>query len=450
MKLAPTIDPEVVWDRAENGVFFDNDENLFRFCCFYLDPYCTDVNLEITKIYNELIEYEFKVWLDHYVWNCTIPRIEIVQSHGYSYIMGTLDFKQDFNEEWIIIWMLYNFSSRYPDLYIHIADNDGELFLIEFADHIPEFLDTKCGGNRTWLNNQNIVIVPNEFYSKENLSLGQSLEFIEKSSFKLLRDDTLNKFFARKVKEYPDKILESVFLVDAEVTKELASILYTEPKTFGYECIQEALSYQEDELTDLEGDLVGVKIPVTTMLWLELKDLLLSDQPRKIGRLINEGINQRQVKSSGAVFNETMVESLTQDTLQIKLKALNKIRDFVPSKLEPISEEQFENNRNDLFAKLSENNKDFDQESYNDDSDYSSDDEDAKVRKYFKDENVDIDDDDFFEFFLKEALKMDDKDLEAFRNILDDQGNHDGQEELDLNPEELKKMMHTLQNFKVN
>lgn len=54
-------------------------------------------------------------------------------------------------------------------------------------------------------------------------------------------------------------------------------------------------------------------------------------------------------------------------------------------------------------------------EHYNDASDYDTDNENEKVLNYFKNENVTINEDDFFEFFLTEALKLPKEELEGYR-----------------------------------
>ena len=87
------------------------------------------------------------------------------------------------------------------------------------------------------------------------------------------------------------------------------------------------------------------------------------------------------------------------------------------------SEYDFSHELNDL-SELLKKGVNFNEEFDDDLSDarlQSTEDPDYECKQYFLDEDVDIDEDDFFEFFLKEGLKLSETKIDELRR---DEGNH--------------------------
>lgn len=435
MNLPDSVDVEYIWER-DHGIF-ELKENSVCFVCFYLDPYCEDLSAVITEIYDRLISDELDPWLKNYIWSNTILHTEIRHDHNTHYIFGSLEFGDNLPDEWLITSILYNFSSRYRDLYIHIFDNEGEFLFIELADDIPEFLDINCGLNRPWINNKQLLIIPNECHPNRNLSLSESLKFLQNFNFKLLRNEILDEKLQDVLKEYPQKALENIFSVKVEISEDVALVLCNNHRSLSSLCIQESIGNTTPE--EEQGTAVPklkkilLDVQVTTLCYLNLVTADILGNSSIIGWHLQNGLSKLKkigmdIKEGVAPLSKESIDKFESDELQIELKAQSKIKDFVvrkfkfevdepPQKVQDIDEKELINRLKEVFESSStfEGIGNFN-ETYNNDSDYSSDAEDEKVKKFLRDEKVDIDEDDFFEFFCKEALKLKDEDLEHMRH----------------------------------
>lgn len=64
------------------------------------------------------------------------------------------------DDEWFIVWLLFQLSRNDPDLAISVVDNDGQFLLIEAALVIPRWIKPENTKNRVWIHKGNIHIIP--------------------------------------------------------------------------------------------------------------------------------------------------------------------------------------------------------------------------------------------------------------------------------------------------
>lgn len=64
------------------------------------------------------------------------------------------------NDEWFVIYLLYQISISLPDAVITVSDNDGEVLLIEAAMELPSWLDPSNSQNRVYLYKGEVHIIP--------------------------------------------------------------------------------------------------------------------------------------------------------------------------------------------------------------------------------------------------------------------------------------------------
>lgn len=78
---------------------------------------------------------------------------------------GSLKFNQNIEEEWFIIYCLYQLSHFDHDLVIRVRDSDGEILLIEAAEELPLWLESSKSKNRVFIHKGKLHIIP------ENINL---------------------------------------------------------------------------------------------------------------------------------------------------------------------------------------------------------------------------------------------------------------------------------------
>lgn len=83
---------------------------------------------------------------------------------------GSLSVHNNIEEEWLLIYVLYNLSKMNDHLVVSVQDDDGEILLIVAADHLPDWLDTKNSLNRAYLFKGKIHIMPEDIMIDDILS----------------------------------------------------------------------------------------------------------------------------------------------------------------------------------------------------------------------------------------------------------------------------------------
>lgn len=64
------------------------------------------------------------------------------------YLAGLTDFGDSVEDEWLIVYLLRELSLKDKNLWIRIADTDGEFLLIEAAEVLPRWLNPEIAENR--------------------------------------------------------------------------------------------------------------------------------------------------------------------------------------------------------------------------------------------------------------------------------------------------------------
>lgn len=86
---------------------------------------------------------------------------------------GAVQFDENIEEEWLVVYSLFELSKFDHDLVIKIRDSDGDILLIEAAEHLPRWLESKRSKDRTYIHRGNIHIIPKDVDLK-NLPGGKS------------------------------------------------------------------------------------------------------------------------------------------------------------------------------------------------------------------------------------------------------------------------------------
>ncbi|KAL8587428.1 hypothetical protein ACOMHN_062161 [Nucella lapillus] len=97
-----------------------------------------------------------------YVWQNEGINLRPVAAKGEipAHLHGTTNFGDNIEDEWFIVFLLYELSRHFPDLVIQASDNDGEFMLIEAADHLPAWLNPETAEKRVYIHGGELHVVP--------------------------------------------------------------------------------------------------------------------------------------------------------------------------------------------------------------------------------------------------------------------------------------------------
>ncbi|KAH3685209.1 hypothetical protein WICPIJ_003803 [Wickerhamomyces pijperi] len=404
---------------------------------------------------------------------------QICQHDQYHYIYGEIHLLgETTDDEWLIAHLLLQRLSKlsHPDLHIQISNTvEGEFLLVEGYEHVPDWISPENASNRIWINQGQITIIPEEYYAERSLSLHEALLFLERAGFRCLKIEEFNRCVLEKLSEYPTRALKRQGFVSVEIPRKLAAVIIKKEnkevlghsvlRYAGRELSQLALENDEEE-EEIEDhvdemlqkvlkralrsyksdcdtqDLVHLRVKVNGLAYLFIRyhQELLSqqsecDESYTINDIFTYSLT-KYIEDSGILIEDIPTPSDLQineynskgDELQKELIRLMLIDEVVESELESLPKETKQTEEEDSkHTEIEEKNmiealKNFfgDQEENTKESPDSSSDEDEKARKFFQDNKVDIDEDDFFEFFSKEALKLSEEELEKFRQFQQD------------------------------
>ncbi|ODV61539.1 uncharacterized protein ASCRUDRAFT_75535 [Ascoidea rubescens DSM 1968] len=238
--------PEVPWTLPSETLNHTFPFETSSLCCtlFYINPYLPDAeNRSILETIHQNLFTYLKSWLYYYPWYDSSVKVFLVTDfksntssstfHSYNYIYIELIFDDYLIDEWLLTYLLFEFSKidsdnyNKNDMFINFFDSDGVFLLIEAADHIPIWLEPSNSFNRIWLNNGNLKIIPNDFNPDKNLTLNQSLYYLNNFIFKLNLSNDFNNKIITKLNNYQVYALQNIISFTVRIQKDLFHFLLT-------------------------------------------------------------------------------------------------------------------------------------------------------------------------------------------------------------------------------
>lgn len=453
VKKCYKIDGKWLWQTDQNEETFDifdipNKTHLV-FGIFVLDIFIKDIGPVLQSLYQKLSEL-LKDWNTFYPWteyNGVSLRLDNIRN--IRYILGDLCVEDNLQkEEELIVSLLRKFSKEAGDqVFIKIVDTDGDFLLASCHDIIPGNYEYPVGNNRLWLRNGDFVIIPDSIQPNKGLDPQICLDTLLFTPFKCINIDNISKKLDRlyPINEFPTRQLSELGLLSLELPEnKTAEILKSNPRIVNY-LIKNLFTINANEkkiirdsyVEDLEYNQNVSKFLISKnhfnllLLYLRANNLEVKQSHIAkecslhllsclrylidVGDIKVENVEEKsQISTSGTQWKEApFYKTYKFPSLDYKQKY------DVETGIEPNEKlmdlfTQFFNekeNRND-FHRNFEKDGEFNLEVNPDGT--ADDEEERRAFDYLSEENSGINEDDFFEFFLKEALKMKDSDLDQF------------------------------------
>lgn len=441
-----SLESKLLWlDGVEEYLDLDEkpEEVTVYFGIFYLDRLCENTTEAILKVKEKLLEL-IEPWNELFLWG-DYRGIEVKLNRdqdGVPYIFGTLCVDDNQEEESLIVSLLLTLSSQFgPEVFIKICESEGEFLLMECHDVLPEEYDYPRGNNRLWLHEGKFKFIPSDIAPNRGITSKEALKFLRNFYFRLTELPTVSKRLSTKVTDgFPQKQLASLRSLTLVLKNEwVYNTLRNKPRLMGPAVkglYRSDIDYENKDVykTEVHQPLdVLLTIPQCKALAYHLQfigvDLNSEKLPSIIGGIISESLIA--LKRSEIVPHEIFTTfSQDQNSLQEKLmkqSLLSKEISYQKADINALvsmndptsTEEDAINKMHRLFANVTTDLKEAEKSVHGEaEEDFEgvniSPDEEAL--KYFRTENVDIDEDDFFEFFLTNALKVQKDELNEYRN----------------------------------
>ncbi|SSD58524.1 uncharacterized protein SCODWIG_00285 [Saccharomycodes ludwigii] len=404
------------------------------------------------NIYHDLHE-TLMPWNTYFPWNShegikmDIVKAKFADNSTKEYIKGTLCVNDNaFVEESLVVHILRSFSETINkaskngnNVFIKIVDTEADFLLLECGETLPPEYDYPIGENRLWVHAGKFKIIPADtYYPNKGLTFEESLDFIEKTYFKCVEltgiSDVLSKNYLQPdfMKLFLQKHLKIVSF--RNLNTKYVEYLRKDPKILSYilnfayvnQIKPENVSRKftpsndnkKDELDmitcDTYCDALSVILASTTLTTNDSVETL-------IGNIVEQVLDIliKKIIKNIATLGST-------DNLSKQLHFFLNITKLDHYKYSKIHFEQHTEKHNiDTMENLTELIKNLNRDCEKDvntsthiknDNDYDE----KEIKAYFEKQKIDIDEDDFFEYFLSHALRVDKEELDKCRAYQDE------------------------------
>ncbi|OON21257.1 SGT1 protein, partial [Opisthorchis viverrini] len=147
-------------------------------------------------------------WILAYPWYNERFCLSLQSASSNCYISGSVNFGESVEDEWFVVWLLYQLTTYDQNIVIQVEDEDGEFLLIEAADFLPKWLTPENSSNRIWIWNGQVGWLeqekPGSLCQTEALRIMRNESLVNSISLKF--SEMVNRAISKKIKGYPDRI----------------------------------------------------------------------------------------------------------------------------------------------------------------------------------------------------------------------------------------------------
>lgn len=430
------INTDWIWNYTDEdrdiNVFSAPDKTYAVFAIFILDRLSNNIEEQVKICYNNLVKLiePFNKSFPWSEYNGILIRIEKLEN-GMPFIFGQLCVEDNtIQEESLLVGLLRSFSKTCgPEVFIKVCDTDCDFLMVECHSVIPEEFDYPVPNNRVWLHEGCFKMIPTYFYPGRGLTAVEALEFLSKAYYKCVIDPEITK------------VIESKFLTDFSNSSmtNLGTLHVSIEDNYIYDILLKnkvLAGFLLKNITKCEIDVEEITSVGQNTTFQELPIVVSKSHANMLSAFMD--INNLKVKPelltlyAGRIISSVLKSFLEDGTLQIEEdttpeeEILSPFHGYVfddisldvPAELENDVEptEELMDKLSSFFSmKPNENAKQNLYDSPDDDEKYS-DNQDRDAKNYLRMENIDIDEDDFFEYFLKEGLKLDKSEIQNMRS----------------------------------
>ncbi|KAL8127519.1 protein ecdysoneless homolog isoform X2 [Apium graveolens] len=155
--------------------------------------------------------------------------LSLNSSDPIPHLHGKLKYGDNLDDEWFVVFLLFEISKRFSSVSIRVFDTDGEFLLIEAAVHLPKWLNPSTSVNRVFIRGGGLCIVPkSRFNSCPNLR--EALRFLQDCGESVCRvEENVGECIRSRIKGFVERVDYNMHRVRVRVPVTVASVLRNEP-----------------------------------------------------------------------------------------------------------------------------------------------------------------------------------------------------------------------------
>ncbi|KAG1371149.1 putative protein ecdysoneless [Cocos nucifera] len=149
-------------------------------------------------------------------------------SPSLPHLHGKTRFGDNLDDEWFVVFLLFEASRAIPSLSARAWDSDGEFLLIEAAFSLPRWLDPDTSTNRIFIRRGDLHIVPRDRFPS-NPPLAAALDVVRSEDIDTRASDAVQAAINWRISRYPERARANTHRVRVRVPLPVAQVLKHEP-----------------------------------------------------------------------------------------------------------------------------------------------------------------------------------------------------------------------------
>ena len=172
--------------------------------------------------------------LSNYIWHKDkfVPKVILPTNGDSIFLGGTLDFGESIEDEWFVVFLMYEITTRFSTLNVSVCDADGEFLLIEAAAHLPDWLGPDNSNNRVWIRKGRLHIIRTDDAPSTRsggVSLRNALDVLRANKDTLASPD-IQKTIRKRLQQFPAKTAAHRHTAVCAIPKKVAEVLAGNPQ----------------------------------------------------------------------------------------------------------------------------------------------------------------------------------------------------------------------------
>ncbi|XP_044737684.1 protein ecdysoneless [Chrysoperla carnea] len=148
------------------------------------------------------------------------------------YLYGVTHFGDNIEDEWFIVFLLFQLSREISDIIIRVIDNDGEFLLIEAANSLPNWANPETCENRVYIHQGKIHIIPikSETDNPVTIEISEAIQEIIQNPQVTEASNAIQKQINTRIQDYPKNLSTKLHKATLYLPIGVAAILKAKPQ----------------------------------------------------------------------------------------------------------------------------------------------------------------------------------------------------------------------------
>ncbi|KAH0714155.1 hypothetical protein KY284_007060 [Solanum tuberosum] len=186
----------------------------------------TTITSQLQSLHLQILQ-NLSPFTSNYIWQHESFTLTLSPTPTPPHLSGKLRYGDNLEDEWFVVFLLFETSKHFPNVSIRVWDSDGEFLLIETAFHLPRWVNPDTATNRVFIRGGFLHIIPNSVIPTTP-SIHEALNLL-RNEISTRAPEGVQRQLENRLKEYPNRAEKNVHKVRVRVPVSVAKVLKHEP-----------------------------------------------------------------------------------------------------------------------------------------------------------------------------------------------------------------------------